>query len=173
MVKNDESERVACYSFCSILVTFRNKRTLQTAEIQTLAKKSSFYDIKDDVYKIVTASKLKTAVTGKVCKRKRTAYPTGFQTKEDICISVLANQTKQLQNAFVNVNIYVQDEITEGQKEEKSQRLRELCQLSFSIFESVHGSDFRLSLDEQRVIPCEETEEHIISNKLLYQTIND
>lgn len=26
---------------------------------------------------------------------------------------------------------------------------------------------------EQRVIPCEETEEHIISNKLLYQTIND
>lgn len=45
MVKNDESERVACYSFCSILVTFRNKRTLKTAEIQTLAKKSSFYDI--------------------------------------------------------------------------------------------------------------------------------
>lgn len=173
MVKNDESERVVCYSFCSILVTFRNKRTLQTAEIQTLAKKFSFYDIKDDVYKIVTASKLKTVVTGKICKRKRTFYPTGTQTKEDICISVLANQTKQLQNAFVNVNIYVQDEITEGQKEEKAQRLRELCQLSFSIFESVRGSDFRLSLDEQRVIPCEGTNEHIISNKLLYQTIND
>lgn len=126
-------------------------------------------DIKDDVYKIVTASKLKTIVTGKICKRKRTFYPTGSQTKEDICISVLANQTKQLQNAFVNVNIYVQDEITEGQKEEKTQRLRELCQLSFSIFESVRGSDFRLSLDEQRVIPCEGTNEHIISNKLLYQ----
>lgn len=50
MVKNDESERVACYSFCSILVTFRNKRTLQTAEIQTLAKKSSFYDIIVEIY---------------------------------------------------------------------------------------------------------------------------
>ena len=48
MVKNDESERVVCYSFCSILVTFRNKRTLQTVEIQTLAKKSSFYDIEDE-----------------------------------------------------------------------------------------------------------------------------
>lgn len=130
-------------------------------------------DIKDDVYQIVTASKLKAAVTGKICKRNRTAYPNGSQTKEDICISVLANQTKQLQNAFVNVNIYVQDETTEGQKEEKSSRLRDLCQLSFSIFESVRGSDFRLSLDEQRVVPCEETDEHIISNKLLYQTIND
>ena len=125
-------------------------------------------DIKDDVYKIVTASKLKTVVTGKICKRNRTAYPIGSKTKEDICISVLANQTKQLQNAFVNVNIYVQDETTEGQKEEKTSRLRDLCQLSFSVFESVRGSDFRLSLDEQRVIPCDETEEHIISNKLLY-----
>lgn len=130
-------------------------------------------DIKDDVYKIVTASKLKSVITGRICKRKRTAYPFGSQTKEDVCISILANQTAQLQTAFVNVNIYVQDEYTEGQNEEKSQRLRELCQLSFSIFESVRGNGFRLSLDGQRVVPCEETNEHIISNKLLYQTIND
>ena len=62
MVENDESERVVCYSFCSILVTFRNKRTLQTAEIQTLAKKSSFYDIKDDGIKQNTHQPRKTQV---------------------------------------------------------------------------------------------------------------
>ncbi len=130
-------------------------------------------DIKDDVYKVVTASGLKAAVTGTVCKRQRSFYGTGSPTREDICIAVLANQTSQIQEAYVNVNIYVQDEMVKGQKEENTKRLRELCQLSFDTFRSVHGSDFRLSMSEQRIIACEGTGEHIINNKLLYQTIND
>ena len=130
-------------------------------------------DIKDDVYNIISSSKLKTAVTGSLCKRGRPFYRTGATGKEDICISILANRTSQIQEAFVNVNIYVQDQaITKKgniQKEENTARLRELCQLSFSTFEAVHGSDFRLSMSEQRVIACEGTSEHIINNKLLYQ----
>lgn len=134
-------------------------------------------DIKDDVYNIISSSELKAAVTGSLCKRGRPYYIPDTNGEEDICISVLANQTSQLQEAFVNVNIYVQDQsITKKgntQKEENTARLRELCQLSFSTFEAVHGSDFRLSMSEQKVIACEGTGEHIIVNKLLYQTIND
>lgn len=130
-------------------------------------------DIKDDVYKVISTSTLEKAVTGSICKRGRPFYGTGSPTKEDICIAILANQTSQTQEAFVNVNIYVQDEDVKGQKEENTTRLRELCQLSFKTFEAVHGSDFRLSMSEQRVIACEGTSEHIINNKLLYQTIND
>lgn len=134
-------------------------------------------DIKDDVYNIISSSKLKNAVTGSLCKRGRPYYGTSRTGKEDICISILANRTSQIQEAFVNVNIYVQDQaITKKgniQKEENTARLRELCQLSFSTFEAVHGSDFRLSMSEQRVIACEGTSEHIINNKLLYQTINN
>ena len=130
-------------------------------------------DIKDDVYKVINSSALKKAVTGSLCKRKRVAYPIGAELKEDICISILANQTSQEQKAFVSVNIYVKDENVKGQEEEKSDRLRELCQLSFHVLEFIHGSDFRLSMDTQRVVPSEETGEHIINNKLLYQTIND
>lgn len=130
-------------------------------------------DIKDDVYMVIVNSKLKKAVTGSICKRERRHYDTDALTKEDICISVLANTTSQLQEAFVNVNIYVQDENVKGQKEEYSQRLRELCQLSFQVFNAVHGNDFRLSISSQRVLACKETDEHIINNKLLYQTIND
>lgn len=130
-------------------------------------------DIKDDVYKIVTASELKSSITGTICKRQRPIYAIGSPLKEDICIAVLANQTSQLQEAFVNVNIYVQDEDVKGQKEENTKRLRNLCQLSFETFKSVHGSDFRLSISEQRIVACEGTNEHIINNKILYQTIND
>ena len=97
--------------------------------------------------------------------------------KEDICISVLANKTSQQQEVFVNVNIYVQDQnvVRNGstQREENTERLRELCKLSFSTLNPVHGTDFRLSIDEQRVVECKDTSEHIINNKILYQTIND
>lgn len=130
-------------------------------------------DIKDDVYNVIASSALKGAVTGSLCKRMRKGYVIGEKLKEDICISVLANQASQKQEAFVNVNIYIQDEDVMGQKEEKTERLRELCQLSFKTFEAVHGSDFRLSLDTQRVKDCNETGEHVIINKLFYQTIND
>lgn len=130
-------------------------------------------DIKDDVYNVIEASALKAAITGSVCKRKRPFYATGSPTKEDVCIAVLANNTSQMQEAFVNVNIYVQDDNVKGQNEEKTKRLRDLCQLSFEVFKSVHGEDFRLSMSEQRVIECEGTGEHIINNKVLYQTIND
>lgn len=130
-------------------------------------------DIKDEVYKVVAASGIKPAVTGGIYKRQRPLYKAGEKLKEDVCIAILANLTAQKQEAFVNVNIYVQDEDVKGQKEENTTRLRELCQLSFRTFEAVHGSDFRLSMSEQRVIACEATGEHIINNKLLYQTIND
>lgn len=130
-------------------------------------------DIKDEVYKVVAASAIKSAVRGEICKRQRPHYKNGEKLKEDVCIAILANLTAQAQEAFVNVNIYVQDEDVKGQKEENTTRLRELCQLSFRTFEAVHGTDFRLSMSEQRVIACEATGEHIINNKLLYQTIND
>lgn len=130
-------------------------------------------DIKDEVYKVVAASGIKSAVTGGIYKRQRPLYKVGEKLNEDVCIAILANLTAQKQEAFVNVNIYVQDEDVKGQKEENTTRLRELCQLSFRTFEAVHGSVFRLSMSEQRVIACESTGEHIINNKLLYQTIND
>lgn len=134
-------------------------------------------DIKDDVYMVISASKLKTAVTGSLCKRQRPYYSKDSSRKEDICMSVLANKTSQQQEVFVNVNIYVQDQnvVRSGntQKEENTERLRELCKLSFLTLNQVHCTDFRLSIDEQRVVECKDTSEHIINNKILYQTIND
>ena len=63
-------------------------------------------DIKDDVYKIVNRSPLHKAVTGVL---KKTLRPKDSD-KEDIVISILANETKQAQTAYVNVNVYVPDE---------------------------------------------------------------
>lgn len=126
-------------------------------------------DIKDDVYKIINHSPLEQAVTGVLKKTKRPHN----SKNEDIVISVLSNNTAQQQEAFVNVNIYVKDDDVDGQDEECSPRLRQLCQLAFDLFLNVRGHDFRLSLDTQQVMEVDGTGEHLINNKLLYQIINE
>jgi len=131
-------------------------------------------DIKDDVYKVILDSPLHKAVTGELNKRKRPHN----SKKEDIVISILANETKQAQMAYVNVNVYVAGKNVKGQVEEDTVRLRALCQLSFELFENAKGNDFRLTISDgkyecgQRVIETE-TGENIINNKLLYQIINE
>lgn len=128
-------------------------------------------DIKDDVYKLIQKSELKKAINGSVSKTKRPKN----SDKEDVVISVLANNISQRQEAFVVVNVYVKDDDVNGQNEECSSRLRALCQICLSLFERVIGQDYRLSLSEdagQKVIETDNAE-HVISNKLLYQTINE
>ena len=80
-------------------------------------------EIKDDIYQIIKGSALEKAVTGKLKKTRRPAN----SNKEDIVISILENGSGQVQEAFVNVNIYVSDDVRDGQAEENSSRLRQLC----------------------------------------------
>ena len=133
-------------------------------------------DIKDDIWRVIKKSPLFKEVTGEL---KKTSIRPKESRKEDIVISVLANNIRQKQMAYVNVNIYVADNYVDGQSEENSERLRRLCKMAFSVFENVRGVDFRLSLTDpnfdcgQRVIESEGTSEHVINNKILYQTINE
>lgn len=133
-------------------------------------------DIKDDIWKVINKSALLKEVTGKL--KKTSVRPKG-SCNEDIVISILANETKQKQTAYVNVNIYVADDDVDGQSEEQTGRLRKLCQMSFDLFDNVRGNDFRLSLTDsnfecgQRVIESAGTSEHVINNKILYQIINE
>lgn len=133
-------------------------------------------DIKDDIWRVIKKSPLFKEVTGEL---KKTSVRPKESRNEDIVISVLANNIRQKQMAYVNVNIYVADNYVDGQNEENSERLRRLCNMAFSVFENVRGVDFRLSLTDpnfdcgQRVIESEGTSEHVINNKILYQIINE
>ena len=133
-------------------------------------------DIKNDIWRVIKKSPLFKEVTGEL---KKTSVRPKESRKEDIVISILANNIRQKQMAYVNVNIYVADNYVDGQNEENSERLRRLCNMAVSVFENVRGVDFRLSLTDpnfdcgQRVIESEGTSEHVINNKILYQTINE
>lgn len=126
-------------------------------------------DIKDDIYKIIKSSSLLKNVSGTLSKTIRPEN----SNKEDIVISVLANQNGQIQEAFVNVNIYVPDIMRNNQNEENSSRLRTLCKESIQLFKVGRGNDFRFELESQRVFEVEEKDEHVINNKLLYKQNNE
>lgn len=126
-------------------------------------------EIKDDIFNYLKGSELEKAVTGKLCKTLRPAN----SDLEDIVISILENGNGQIQEAFVNVNIYVTDNVRDGQAEEDSIRLRELCKLSSTILELHNAGDYRFFLDKQRVLKVNGKEEHFINNKLLYRQCND
>jgi len=127
--------------------------------------------IKDDVYAIIKNSPLASAVTGKICKQG--VRPKGSD-KEDVVLAILANMNGQIQEAAVNVNIYVKDDVkSDGQNQEATIRLRELCQIASEILEVGRGEDFRFTLESQRVIEVEATHEHVINNRLIYKQVNE
>lgn len=128
-------------------------------------------EIKDAIYSIIKGSALEKAVTGKLKKTRRPAN----SNKEDIVISMLDNGSGQLQEAFVNVNIYVADDVRGGQAEEKSIRLRELCKMSSELLFNCRGKGFRVDStgSKQRVLEVNGKDEHFINNKLLIQISNE
>ena len=130
-------------------------------------------EVKDNLYQFIKGSELANSMTGVLSKTIRPKN----SDKEDIVISILSNQSAQIQEIFVNVNIYVKDlTMTKNgtsQNEMNVGRCRELCRLAFDLLETGSGEDFRFVIDSQRVIAVDDIQHHVINNKILYKQIND
>ena len=124
--------------------------------------------IKTDVYRYINESGFMNNVNGKLSKTMR---PHNSQ-KEDVVISILANEGTQLQTAIINVNIYIQDQDVDGQFEENTIRVDEICKLAWNLLEMFRTSEYVAHAIEQRVYATS-TGEHVINNQVEYKLIND
>ena len=88
--------------------------------------------IKTDVYRYINESGFMSNVNGKLSKTMRPHN----SHKEDVVISILANEGTQLQTAIINVNIYIQDQDVDGQSEENTIRLEEICIMAWNLLET-------------------------------------
>ncbi len=120
-------------------------------------------DIKDDVFYILQGSELLGEVSGSVYKDQR---PLNSQD-EDIIISLLARDAGyQIQQAEVNVNIYVPD-ISRGlDKIENTIRLRLLSTKAAALFEYIHRGNMIISLASQEIVKVNGLDWHVINNRL-------
>lgn len=124
--------------------------------------------IKTDVYRYINQSGFMKNVSGKLSKTKR---PHNSHA-EDVVISILANEGTQVQTAVLNVNIYIQDLDVEGQYEDNTIRIDEICQKSWKLLEKFHTDEYNAHAIEQRVYATE-SGEHLINNQVEYKLIND
>lgn len=127
-------------------------------------------EIKDDVYHLLKGSDLVANVSGKLSKTKRPDK----SNKEDVVISVLTpNPNQQVQELYLNVNVYVADIKRGNQYEENTIRLKELMTLCDNAFKLAKRKSYQLKLDTQKSYEVPGKNEHFINNKVLYQYCNE
>ena len=124
--------------------------------------------IRTDIYHYIKGSILDKTVNGIVSKKIRPKK----SHNEDIVISILSNDGIQSQTAIVNVNIYVQDDNIDGQFEEKTARVDELCAIAWKHLEQFRTNEYAAHAISQRVYPTD-SGEHVINNQIEYKTLND
>lgn len=128
-------------------------------------------DIKDDLYRHLLGSELMQEVTGELSKTQRPEA----STLEDVIISVLASDTEgDTVDAILNVNVYVADYLRDGtQYQEASDRLRRLARLSYEALRlGIDPEDgYRFELSRQRILAVPSTNEHVINNRIIYQSL--
>lgn len=123
-------------------------------------------EILDDVYAHIKNSDLTDKVTGRLLKDHERDMRS---LKEDIEIKVLDSEGNEDQDAYVIVNVYVQDNVIDGRYERNDQRVRGLCDACRGDLNvGGIGKDYTFHLVQQRVFAEPETREHKIYNKLLY-----
>ena len=127
-------------------------------------------EIKDDIYHLLKDSDLVKNVSGKLSKTLRPDK----SDKEDVVISVLSETPdRQVQEVYLNVNVYVADVKRGTQYEENTIRLRELMTLSKKAFNLAKRKGYRLTLEGQKSFEVPGKNEHFINNKVLYHYCNE
>ena len=130
-------------------------------------------EIRTQVFRFIKQTPLASLVTGRVINgRDRAANA----TSEDIVIKVNGNNLAQKQEAFVIVNIYTQDVLMNGEYVPNDERIPLVERAALDLFETAKRvGDARLSLpkDGQKLLASQNGREHVVSNKLLYQIINE
>lgn len=130
-------------------------------------------DIKDSLYLFLKDSELvRNVMSHSNGKLSKTVRPPK-SSAEDIVISVLTADNMQIQSAYVNVNIYVKDLERDGQFEEDTIRLRELCQIAYSLLNVGYSDTYRFVLESQHIDKVQGKDEHFINNRLLYKVNNE
>ena len=127
-------------------------------------------DIKDALHSWIIQSTLAHSVSGKVYKDARPLN----SDKEDIVISVLARDAgAQIQEALVNVNIYVPDVRRGKEAVEDAPRLRTLASEAAGLFEYKQGGNYIFSLSSQEILKVNGLDWHAINNRLRVRYNNE
>lgn len=125
-------------------------------------------EIRDIVFGLVKSSPLNDKIGGRIYTSKRPVD----SDSEDIVIAVLANSLSEIQESYINVNIYVKDLKNKGINQEDTKRIRELSRIAMDCLK-VFNNGYRITLAEQRTMEVESIGYHVINNRMLFRNYDE
>lgn len=128
-------------------------------------------ELKDFLYTFIKGSALELAVAANGGELYKDQRPTN-SGKEDIVISVLDGLNGQIQNAVINVNIYVPDVSRNVDKIENTPRIRILSRVAIELLETSNDGECRFHIEKQTCFKVEGADEHCINNKIKLEITN-
>lgn len=126
-------------------------------------------EIRQDVFAVVKASAISSAISGEVRYLPRRKD----SKSEDCIITVLESDNKQIQNCIVNVNVYVPNINNGGESVEDISRTTVLAKTCEEALKYVYGDGFIIHLEKQRILPVNGKDEYVINNRIRYNFNNE
>jgi len=127
-------------------------------------------EIEKDVYVIISASALKTSITGLI-------YKDGMRPvtsiKEDAIVSFMTGLDAQIQTGALNLNIYVPDiDNGSGQLVKNGSRCTALEIMANALIQSLIPNEYRFSLGAiVQTFQAENIPQHFVNCKIKFQKI--
>ena len=114
--------------------------------------KRTEFDGKQWILELLNESGIKNVITGKIYKDRKPSD----STKEDIVINGVTMDNEWLQDGFYNVNVFVPDiqlkiDVT-SQMMPNNNRLKQLADIVYPIFDDIWKDQFNLTIDRTEVI---------------------
>lgn len=134
-------------------------------------------DLVDITWKHINASPLKEAISGGVYKFKR---PTNSEA-EDVVINSLPITNGQLQQAVVNVNVFVPNKVQsiggyQDDEQPDTKRLKLLAELATSdlvdVWEPEDSYGVNYDVQQQTVIQDDDSKQYYINIRLQFYSVN-
>ena len=127
-------------------------------------------EIKTELFRFIRSSPLMEAVTGSLSKTKRPKD----SILEDVVISIKSNENGENQIAYANVHVYTKGKRVDRQVEEDTTRLTELCRMCADLFDVFRPvPEARCTLNTQRIMAVDGTDEYLINNEIKYRITNE
>ena len=130
-------------------------------------------DIRDDLYRYISSSELKTALSGNIYKYD--GERPDKSSKEDLVIAPLSDiPADELQEVIVNIRIYVADLYDNAGSLYRAHgiRLREIQDICKKVFDTFRTDEARCVLETMKTFKVEGRDEHCIVNRINYKHCN-
>ena len=126
-------------------------------------------DIRQDLLAYIKVSAIKDAISGQVRIIPRSSQ----SDAEDCIISVLDSDSEQVQDAFVNVNVYVPNIVSGGESVENVSRTKLIATVCSEVLRDFYVGGDWYHLAKQRILPVNGKDEYVINNKIKCRINNE